>query len=258
VLATFRLLGLLYLLLIVGCAALLRNPPAGYAPPGWTARRSQAAGVAEHASTLAAALRTWRWYGLWLILCLAILPGAAVISAAAAMAQDVSGVGAAVAAGLVISNALGNVTGRVLWATLSDRLGYRNVFVALFLVQAAGLAVLPMARAFGLLSACSFALMLCNGGIFSTMPACVAHHFGTRHVGRVYGLMLTAWGTAAIAGPLVMAAVFDATRHYGPALQLFALLMLGGALLPLLVCRAAPRVAASNGLRLLQGKEVYG
>jgi hypothetical protein len=70
--------------------------------------------------------------------------------------------------------------------------------------------------------------------------------------------MLTAWGTAAIAGPLVMAAIFDATRHYGPALQLFALLMLGCALLPLLVCPAEPRVAASNGLRLLQSKEVYG
>lgn len=178
------------------------------------------------------------------MLCLAILPGAAVIAVAAAMAQDVSGVGAATAAGLVISNALGNVAGRVLWAALSDRLGYRPVFAGLFLVQLMALALLPGATSFGALSVCCFALMLCNGGAFSTMPACVAHYFGTRHVGRVYGLMLTAWGTAGIAGPLLMAHVFDASGHYAPALRLFALVMGAGLLLALLVRRPALGTAA--------------
>jgi OFA family oxalate/formate antiporter-like MFS transporter len=82
--------------------------------------------------------------------------------------------------------------------------------------------------------------MLCNGGGFSTMPAFVATCFGSRHVGQVYGLLLTAWGTAAIAGPLLLATLFDATRHYGLALHIFAVALVAGACIPLVMRRPTP------------------
>ena len=93
--------------------------------------------------------------------------------------------------------------------------------------------------------------MLCNGGGFSTMPAFIADCFGARHVGQVYGLMLTAWGMAAIAGPLLMASVFDATGHYGSALHIFAVVMVAGALVPLLVRRPGARTAALPALAVV-------
>jgi OFA family oxalate/formate antiporter-like MFS transporter len=107
----------------------------------------------------------------------------------------------------------------------------------MFLVQAGAWLVMPRATSFGLLTVCSFVFMLCNGGGFSTMPAFLADCFGTRYIGQAYGLMLTAWAAAAIAGPLLMASVVDATRHDGPALHIFAVVMVAGALIPLVVRR---------------------
>jgi MFS transporter, OFA family, oxalate/formate antiporter len=121
----------------------------------------------------------------------------------------------------------------------------------MFLAQAGALLFMPRATSLGLLTACSFAIMLCNGGGFSTMPAFIADCFGARYVGQVYGLMLTAWGTAAIAGPLLMASVFDATRHYEPALRIFAVVMVAGALVPLLVRRDGARTAMLPALAVV-------
>jgi hypothetical protein len=53
----------------------------------------------------------------------------------------------------------------------------------------------------------------------------------------VYGLLLTAWGMAAIAGPLLLTSVFDRTGYYAPALYVFAVAMLAGAAIPPLVRR---------------------
>src|SRR5262249_50943204 len=152
---TFMLLGVLYLVLIVSSASQLRMPPAGYAPAGWKGGRAHAAGAARE-FTLGKALKTWQWYALWAMLFLNIMPGAAVVPAAAAMAEDVGRVGAATAAALVISNAIGNVAGRVLWSAASDRLGCKAVFAAMFVVQAGALLVLPAAHSFGMLAACAF------------------------------------------------------------------------------------------------------
>ena len=37
------------------------------------------------------------------------------------------------------------------------------------------------------------------------MPAFAADSFGPAYIGRVYGIMLTAWGCAGVIGPLVFA-----------------------------------------------------
>jgi MFS family permease len=42
------------------------------------------------------------------------------------------------------------------------------------------------------------------GGGFSTIPAYLADIFGTHHVGAIHGLLLTAWSTAGILGPVLV------------------------------------------------------
>jgi MFS family permease len=46
---------------------------------------------------------------------------------------------------------------------------------------------------------------MCYGGGFGTMPAFAADYFGSKNVGPIYGLMLTAWGFASAFGPLLIA-----------------------------------------------------
>ena len=71
-------------------------------------------------------------------------------------------------------------------------------------------------------------LLACYGGGFSVMPAFVADSFGPAHVGRIYGSILTAWGAAGVAGPLVFA------RLKGSAVYVAAAMLMIGFLITLL------------------------
>jgi MFS family permease len=42
------------------------------------------------------------------------------------------------------------------------------------------------------------------GGGFATIPAYLRDIFGTMHVGAIHGMLLTAWSTAGILGPVLV------------------------------------------------------
>jgi OFA family oxalate/formate antiporter-like MFS transporter len=48
-------------------------------------------------------------------------------------------------------------------------------------------------------------VLLCYGGGFGTAPSLVADTFGTKVMPVVYGVLLTAWSAAGIAGPQLVA-----------------------------------------------------
>jgi MFS family permease len=80
-----------------------------------------------------------------------------------------------------------------------------------------------------------FVVLSCYGGGFGTMPAFATDFFGPKSIGSIYGLMLTAWGFAAVFGPLLIARIREASGSYGGALTIIAWVMLASSLLPLLV-----------------------
>ena len=161
--------------------------------------------------------------------------GISIISQASPMAQEITNVSAAAAAGLVGIISIANASGRFLWAWLSDFAGRRQVFVAMFLLQTIVFALLPRVRSFGALTALCFIVLLCYGGGFGTMPAFAADCFGAKNVASIYGLMLTAWGFAGVAGPTLFAQIRQQTGQYTTALILVAVVMLVGAMIPLIV-----------------------
>ena len=89
---------------------------------------------------------------LWAIFFLNVSAGLAILSDAKAMAASIGGASAALASTFVVVLAAADSTGRLLWPALSDRVGQGNVLLAMFLLQAASFALLP------LLGAGSFAL----------------------------------------------------------------------------------------------------
>jgi OFA family oxalate/formate antiporter-like MFS transporter len=234
VLHTFAILGIANLILVVGASIFMVNPPANYRPAGWTPDAAQAARGARN-YTLAEALHTWQWYALWVLLFLNVTAGIAIISQAAPMAQEISGVSATTAAGMVGIISIANGSGRFLWAWLSDFVGRRWVFLAMFLLQAILFFLMPRVSRFELFTAFAFVILLCYGGGFGTMPAFAADYFGARDVASIYGLMLTAWGFGSVLGPLLIARIRETTGHYGEALHIFALIMLLSAAIPFVV-----------------------
>jgi OFA family oxalate/formate antiporter-like MFS transporter len=230
---TFEVLGLAYLVVVFACALLMRNPPEGYAPAGFRAAGLHSGGSASQDFTLRQALGTWQWYALWLTLFLNTTAGIAIISQASPMAQEISGVSAATAAGMVGLISIANGAGRLLWAWLSDAVGRRTVFLTMLLLQSAAFLLLSQVHHFGLLSLLAFLILLCYGGGFGTMPAFATDYFGSGQIGSIYGLMLTAWGFAAVFGPSLVAEIRQG--HYQGAMRWLALATLVSAVVPLLL-----------------------
>jgi MFS transporter, OFA family, oxalate/formate antiporter len=233
VLQTLGILGIVYLVMVVAGASVMNNPPPGWIPTGWQPSAKKQAQFSARDYTLQQALSTWRWYVLWAILFLNVTAGISIISQAAPMAGEISGVPPLVAASMVGIISIANGAGRLLWAWLSDAMGRPSVFLIMFLLQAALFFLLPAQRDFAILVALAFVILSCYGGGFGTMPAFATDYFGPKFVGSIYGLMLTAWGFGGLFGPLLIARIREATGSYSGALKIIASVMLVSSLLPL-------------------------
>ncbi len=110
---------------------------------------------------------------------------------------------------LIAVAALANGAGRFLWGGLSDRIGRVNTFLLLLGTQALVFTLLPAVHAPLLFGALICYVMLCYGGGFGTIPALVGDTFGAARMGTVYGRMLTAWGAAGVAGPVILGTLKD-------------------------------------------------
>ena len=230
VLSTFAWLGLAYLLAAPLAGWFMRNPPEGGILSASMVRSPLRRGNADF--TLGQAVRTRQWWILWLILFLNVTAGISLISQQAPLYQELAGVSAAVAAGMVGLASIGNALGRVFWAWSSDYLTRRATFILLFLIQVALFWVLPGLGSAAALTLAAFVILSCFGGGFGTMPASVTDYFGPRNVGPIYGLMLSAWGLASLFGPMLLAEMREATGSYQDALQIIAALMAISVVLP--------------------------
>ena len=248
--ATFEILGAAYLAIVLAGGAFMKNPPDGYTPPGFQSTALSQPTSSTQNFTLTQALGSWQWYALWMTLFLNTTAGITIISQASPMAQEMSHVTAATAAGLVGLISIANGSGRLLWAWFSDVIGRRTVFLVMFLVQSVLFLMLAHAHQFALFSLLAFLILLCYGGGFGTMPAFAADYFGAKQVGSIYGLMLTAWGAGALFGPTLIARVREATGHYQGAMHIIAIVMLLSSVVPLLLRPPSLRREPGGAIRL--------
>jgi OFA family oxalate/formate antiporter-like MFS transporter len=244
VLTTFAYLGIAYLVVNMITGYFMQNPPEGYRPEGWKPSATQTAQRATRDYTLGEALSTWQWWALWLVLFLNVTAGISLISQESPMFQKISAVTAAVAAGMVGIVSIGNAVGRIFWAWVSDGITRRWTFVAMFVLQFGLFLLLPSLANYRLMTMVSFAILMCYGGGFGTMPAFAADYFGSKNVGPIYGLMLTAWGVGSAFGPLLLAHTLKSTGAYANGLHVIAFIMIVSVVLPILVRPPKPRDVA--------------
>ena len=232
---TFAILGVAYAILVIGASLFIKNPPEGYKPEGWEPDTTERSDRSGREFEFGEALRTWQWFALWALLFLNVTAGIAVISEAAPMTEEIAGASATAAASLVSLIAIFNGAGRFAWAAFSDLIGRRWVFLAMFVIQAVVFFVLPNASSYALFAALACVILFCYGGGFGTMPAFTADYFGSKNVGRIYGLMLTAWSAGGVVGPLLISQIRDSTGKYDTALYIIAGMMVASCIIPLIV-----------------------
>ncbi len=242
---TFYIWGVIFLILVTGAAQFYKNPPKGWLPAGFTP--SASAVSAADSFTFDEAVKRPQWWMLWGMLFLNVSAGLGLISQLSPLAQDVikkatPGIGVAelaVAGGTILAIAsIFNGLGRLFWASLSDKIGRRMVFMTMFASQAALYIFLPQISNQLMFTVIACYLLACYGGGFATMPPFAADSFGPGYIGKVYGIMLTAWGCAGVVGPLVFAQI------PGQALYVAAGLLILGFCIALVYKRPAPKAKA--------------
>jgi OFA family oxalate/formate antiporter-like MFS transporter len=218
---TFLVLGLIFLVCVVAGAQLLRNPPAGYAPAGWTPPQAKAAGAAVKADLPPSEmLRTPTFWLLWVTYFAACMGGLQIIMKASPIWQSFSlgtltppvsaidfGLTATAAAMAVSIIAIFNSTGRILWGIVSDKIGRKIALIVMFVLTGIALLALDFLRPYGLFLTGVSLVGLCFGGFLALYPALTADYFGTKHYGVNYGWMFTAYGAGGLVGPYLAASL---------------------------------------------------
>jgi MFS transporter, OFA family, oxalate/formate antiporter len=222
---TFFVLACVYLVVMTLSALYLEPPPAGWKPAGL--EEALASGKKKPAMDLMPmnaneAVRTLPFYGLWIMMFINITCGIALISVASPMAQEVTGMSALVAGGVVGLVGLFNGAGRLGWASFSDVIGRPNTYIAFFAMQIAAFWFLPGLKDLLVFQIVLYLIMTCYGGGFATLPAYIGDIFGTKQVSAIHGYVLTAWAMAGLVGSSAASLLRQATGSYESMTKVFA------------------------------------
>ncbi|SDN76369.1 L-lactate MFS transporter [Alkalicoccus daliensis] len=217
---TFYILGVTYFIIMFSSSLYLERPPEGYMED---VKVDSGKKVKADLSQLTAneAVKTKRFWFLWIMLFINVTCGIAILAVASPMAQEIAGLTAVAAATMVGIMGFFNGVGRLAWASISDYIGRPNVYTAFFAIQIGAFFVLPSVTHAILFQALLFLIITCYGGGFASIPAYIGDLFGTKQLGAIHGYILTAWALAGLVGPILAANVREATESYAATLYIF-------------------------------------
>jgi MFS family permease len=205
---TFICLGVIYFIFMIVGSIIVRVPPEGWVPEGYVAPKANKL-ISKNDVFVYDALKTPQFWLIWWVLCLNVTAGIGVLGQASAMSQEMfpGHITPVAAAGLVGLMSLFNMGGRFSWATVSDYIGRKNTYFVFMVLGFILYCTVPHAGEIGsvaLFVFCFCIIISMYGGGFSTVPAYLKDMFGTRYVGAIHGLLLTAWSAAGIFGPVLV------------------------------------------------------
>ena len=241
---TFEILGAIFLVMTVFGAFLLKNPPAGYKPAGWSPAPASKVAATTYEFQPGEVVATPTFYFMWIAYALGTSAGLMVISQLVPFAKS-QGVSSDALAymGLVVG-AVGNAGGRILSGWLSDALGRLNVLRLMILISAIAMPILyAVGSNVPLLYAAVFIVYWCYGTQLSVNGSATSDFWGTKNAGINYGILFTAWGVAGIVGPRIGGVLFDKYKNYQYAFYTAAVLAVVALLCELMAKRPEHRTA---------------
>jgi OFA family oxalate/formate antiporter-like MFS transporter len=238
---TFVVLGVIFFVMTLAGALLLKNPPVGYRPPGWAPAPAAKAAATTYEFRPGEMLRTPTFYFMWIAYALGCAAGLMVISQLIPFAKSVGIPGAALPViGLVIG-AAGNASGRILSGWMSDAMGRLNVLRLMIGISAVSMPILYLTgSSVPMLYLMVFIVYWCYGTQLSVNASTTSDFWGTKNAGINYGLLFTSWGVAGFIGPRIGGKLFDKFGNYKAAFYTAAVLAAIALLAELMARRPTP------------------
>ena len=241
---TFIILGIIYLILIIGGAFTLSNPPEGWKPEGWTPLApSEKSGISGLEFDRKQAIRLPQFWMLWVTFILSAISGLMVIGSYASFAKTVDagdnfiyviGIADFVLIGSLA--ALFNGAGRIAWGKMADLITYKKAMLLMFTTQAILLFIYfttNVSEIYFLIITC--AIYFCFGGNFSLFPTATTDLFGSKNFSSNYGVLFTAYGIAGFIGAVGVNLIVTAFGSYLILFIVMAFMSVGAVLLAYLI-----------------------
>ena len=199
----FKLIGTIFLVIVVGSTFFMEQCPEGYLPNGYTPpKRQNSSGDMDWK----AMVKTPVFYIMLLLLTSGAFSGMMVISQASPVAQNMVGMTAIAASGAVSVLAFFNAAGRILAGYISDKIGRINTLMSACMLSIIGLLCLYLS---GTGSIATFyagisIVGISFGSFMGVYPGFTVDQFGARNNSVNYGIMFIGFALAGYFGPQII------------------------------------------------------
>ncbi len=234
--STFRILGMVFMVVICSSAFFIEKCPEGFIPKGYMPNTKTSNSKKLKDKNWKEMIKDGNFYLMICMLLCGAFSGLMIISQASPMAQSIVKMSAAMAATCVSILALFNAIGRILAGYISDKIGRITTVALAFLLSIIGLITLYSCGEGdnGKFIVALAIIGMCFGSFMGVFPGFTADQFGTKNNSVNYGIMFIGFAVAGIMGPTVVGKIVSSTGNYGQAFVIAGALAILGLLLSLL------------------------
>jgi len=237
ILHTFRILGIVFLLVICGASLFMEKCSEDSISRAGSLKQPNTEDGEPYNAAWREMLKSPVFYVMMLILLCGAFCGLMCTSQAAGLAQNMMGLSMSAAALTVSVLALFNASGRILAGYLSDKLGRIHTLSLACFLSMIGQMCLYFAESSGIaifyLGICLAGV--CFGALMGIFPGFTADEFGTKNNSVNYGIVFIGFALAGYFGPSLMRLVYEIDGSYRRAFLAAAFLAAAGLFLSAVV-----------------------
>ncbi|ACK71326.1 major facilitator superfamily MFS_1 [Gloeothece citriformis PCC 7424] len=211
---TFRILGIVFLVILVSIAMFLKSPPPNWQPISTSTLNGNT--PSYQVKSVKEMLQTQTFYGLWLCYIIGAFVGLSAIGISSSVAQEIIKLDETTAAISVSLFAVFNGAGRILFGWLTDRLKPKGAAIITFtLILFASIVMINAQSGDTLSYLVAFCVFwLCLGGWLAIAPTATLTFFQAQNYAKNYGIVFTAYGLGALGGSLIAGSIRDIFGSY--------------------------------------------
>lgn len=229
--AAFKIIGLVFLIIVCVCSFFIDKCPVGFVPEGWTPPAPKAGASAEsHDKDWKGMLKSPTFYVMIIILLCGAFYGLMCTSMASPLAKGMIGMSTAAATSVVSVLALFNTGGRIAAGYLSDKIGRINTLACALVLSIIGLGCLYLCGE-GDVAKFYIGIIIvgiCFGAFMGVYPGFTADEFGAKNNSVNFGIMFIGFAVSGYFGPTVLKNIYAADGSYQRAFVVAIILCIVG------------------------------
>lgn len=169
---------------------------------------------------------TWQFNYLRIAFFISIFCGIGLLSICSPIMQSTFGFDAVAASAFVALAGIANMTGRFIWASLSEAIGSVKMLLIFAIVGATMYWSIAITSNLYIFEFCLLSVISFYGGFFACVPPALADMFTARYLSTIHGRALIVWALAGISSSPLLTLCIELTGTYIPMLYLYVILML--------------------------------